>query len=80
MSRPPYFLGFVHYLKPLARQHADAADFQSIYVFDGLRKSRHGCHKVQFLFSLSVHFAYRRNEQVSPDVLPVSVVHFTTTF
>ena len=69
------------YRRPLARQHADAAAFQSEYVFDGLRKSRHGCHPVQRLFdAVPVHFAYLRKEQVWLDTRPVSVVHFTTTF
>lgn len=76
----PHFAGFF-YLSPLARQHADAADFQSEYCFDGVRKSRHGCQPLQrFLAPLPVHLAYLRKVHVWFDVLPVSVVHFTTTF
>lgn len=45
------------YLKPFFLQHALAADFQSEYPRDGSRKSRHGCHDVQFDFlSLPLHF------------------------
>ncbi len=74
-------LFFIFYRKPFARQHADAADFQSEYCFDGLRKSRHGCQLLHLLLlPLPVHFAYRRSEHVWLEILPVSVVHFTTTF
>lgn len=73
--------GAFYYLKPLARQHADAAAFQSEYFADGLRKSCHGCQPLHFLFvPVPVHFTYLRNEQVWLETLPVSVVHFTTTF
>jgi len=46
------------YRSPLARQHAEAADFQSENCWDGLRKSRHGCQPLHFLaVPLPVHFA-----------------------
>lgn len=76
-----FYLLFLFYRRPLARQQADAAERQSANCFDGLRKSRHGCQPLQrFFVPAPVHFAYRRREQVWLDVRPVSVVHFTTTF
>ena len=85
IKKPPYggFFNrcFYYYRNPLARQHADAADFQSEYCFAGLRKSRHGCHVLQRLsVPLPVHFAQRRSVHVWFETPPVSVVHFTTTF
>lgn len=77
-----FFYVFIFvYRNPLARQHADAADFQSAYCAVGARKSRHGCQPEQF-FCVPVpeHFAYLRSEQVWLDTLPVSVVQRTTTF
>ena len=69
------------YLKPLSRQHADAADFQSEYCLDGLRRSFHGCQPEHVFFvPVPVHFAYRRNEHVWFETLPAGVVHFTTMF
>jgi len=68
------------YLNPFALQQ-DLAP--ACHVENGVvdsRKSRHGCHELQFFLSLPVHFTYRRNEQVSEEILPVPVVHFTTTF
>ena len=61
----------------MARQHAFAADCQSEYVSDVLRKSRHGFHPEHLSFT---HLAYRRKEHVAFDTVPVGVVHFTTTF
>ena len=70
---------FLFYRKPLARQHADAALRQSEYCFSGVRKSIHGCHPVQFAVSpVPEHFTYLRNVHVWFEILPVSVVHFTT--
>ena len=49
---------FSDYRSPLARQHAEAADFQSENCLEGLRKSRHGCHPLQrFCDPFPVHFA-----------------------
>jgi hypothetical protein len=69
------------YRNPLARQQFDAAIFQSENSRDGLRKSRHGCQPEQrvSLFT-TLHFAYLRRLHVWFETLPVSVVHFTTTF
>ncbi len=53
-----FFMRCFLYRNPLARQHADAAAFQSEYCFDGLRKSRHGCQLLHFLFvPVPVHLA-----------------------
>ena len=72
---------FYYYRNPLARQHADAADFQSEYCFAGLRRSRHGCQPPHFFCApVPVHFAYLRRLHVWFDTLPVSVVHFMTIF
>lgn len=82
-NKTPYDGAFfaVIYLNPFSRQHADAAVFQSEYCFDGVRRSRHGCHPLHFLFApVPVHLTYLRSEQVWLETLPVSVVHFTTTF
>lgn len=74
-------LGVLFYRRPLARQHADAPERQSEYCFDGSRRSFHACHPLHFLFvPVPVHFTYRRSEHVWDDILPVSVVHLTTTF
>ncbi len=73
-------LRFLYYRNPLARQHVDAAAFQSECCCDGVRISRHGCHPEQRLFDpVPVHLAYLRKEHVWFDNFPVSVVHFTTT-
>lgn len=53
-----FLCGVVIYRSPLARQHADAAAFQSEYWFEGLRKSRHGCQLLHFLLlPVPVHLA-----------------------
>ena len=69
------------YRNPSARQHSFAAVFQSENCFSGLRKSRQPCHPLHFfLMPVPLHFTYRRSEHVWFDILPISVVHLTTTF